>query len=213
MKVGALSRRRTLCALGVLAASVPVRQAHAQFFCICSYSAAGWGRNVPGGFSPRHMTLADNSSGIPQIVTRIKKQFSISTDIDVFIAYGIGNAMAAMDSGRRILVADPEFLKVIEEKSNTKWGPIQVLAHEIGHHIAGQSNHPLQDELNADYWSGWALNRLKSDRGAATAAILSTGTSQDTSTHPNKFLRARTIERGWDDAAAGAMDKRYCMSC
>lgn len=209
-----LSRRAALSCLAVAASSAFVpRNAHAQFVCICSFTERGWSRNLPGGSLPTQPQPAASGTGLPQIVKTIEHLFNATATIDVYIVNRARNAFAGMNGGRRILVADPEFLEEIHEKTHTKWGPVQVIAHEIGHHIAGQSGYALEDELKADYWSGQALSRLGASRERATAAIRVFGTDFDTQTHPNKYTRAQTIERGWDDAAAGRMDKRYCISC
>jgi hypothetical protein len=88
-----------------------------------------------------------------------------------------------------------------------------VIAHEVGHHIAGFSTNRHRSELNADYWSGQSLQRLGSTKVAATSAILAVGNEADTPSHPAKSRRAATIGRGWDDAARGTIDYSFCDDC
>ena len=94
----------------------------------------------------------------------------------------------------------------------TQWAAIQVIAHEVGHHIAGFSHNRHQSELDADYWSGQTLQRLGSAKEAAIQAILTVGTDQDTASHPNKHIRATTIERGWVDAYQQKIDRSHCIN-
>jgi hypothetical protein len=105
------------------------------------------------------------------------------------------------------------FLEAMNKMSRTQWAAIQVIAHEIGHHIAGFISNAHRNELNADYWSGQSLQRLGSTVSAATRAIMTVGTEFDTSSHPNKYRRKEVIEKGWNDAAAGYIDYSFCVDC
>jgi hypothetical protein len=146
-------------------------------------------------------------------VERIKGALSIQASIDVLIAEQEDNAFATVAEGRKILVVDVGFLEKVNQKAGTQWSAIQVLAHEVGHHIAGFSDDRHRSELNADYWSGQTLQRLGSAKSAATSAILTVGTEFDTPSHPNKHRRAASIERGWEDAAQGTVDYSFCIDC
>lgn len=118
-----------------------------------------------------------------------------------------------MAGGRRIVAVDVNFVENINRAARSEWGAIQVIAHEIGHHIAGFSADRHKAELNADYWSGRALHRLGASRSAATSAILAIGSNVDSSSHPSKFRRAAIIEKGWDDSSAGRVDYAFCDDC
>jgi hypothetical protein len=159
------------------------------------------------------MAESNDKSGIPKVVDKIKDALSIQADFDVYIAEQEDNAFATVANGRKLLVVDVGFLEKLNRRANSDWGAIQVIAHEIGHHIAGFSNDRHRSELNADYWSGQSLQRLGSAKTAATSAILAVGTEFDTPSHPNKNLRATTIERGWDDAKKGRIDYSFCDNC
>jgi hypothetical protein len=150
---------------------------------------------------------------VPQIVEQIKRTLAIRASFDVYIAEQEDNAFAAVANGRKILVVDVGFLEKLNRRSRTEWGAIQVIAHEVGHHIAGFSANRHRSELNADYWSGQSLQRLGAAKAAATSAILTVGTEMDTSSHPNKHRRAATIGRGWDDAAQDKIDYAFCDDC
>jgi hypothetical protein len=123
------------------------------------------------------------------------------------------NAAAMVAGGKKLLIVDVDFLDRLNSRAGTKWAAIQVIAHEVGHHIAGFSQSSHENELNADYWSGYILNRLGAAKDASTKAILTVGTDQDTPSHPNKHRRASTIAIGWDNGAAGSVDYEYCDGC
>jgi hypothetical protein len=150
---------------------------------------------------------------VPQVVDQIKRRLSINVTFDIYIAENEDNAFATVANGRKILVVDVGFLEKLNKVARTEWSAISVIAHEVGHHIAGFSANKHRGELNADYWSGQSLRRLGSARDAATSAILAFGTDLDTPSHPNKSRRAAAIERGWDDAAAGRIDYDFCDDC
>src|SRR5207249_8351089 len=68
---------------------------------------------------------------------------------------------------------------------------------------------PHKSELNADYWSGQALQRLGAALKASTAAILAVGTDFDTASHPKKTTRAAIIERGWTDRKSTRLNSSH----
>ena len=141
------------------------------------------------------------------------RKLSVTAKFNIYIAENEDNAFATVADGQKILVVDVGFLEKLNRLSGTEWGAIQVIAHEIGHHIAGFIADRHRSELNADYWSGQSLQRLGSDRRAATRAIMAVGTENDTPTHPNKHRRAAVIEQGWQDASEGLIDYSFCTAC
>lgn len=178
----------------------------------CRYSLRdGWNTIEPTEYVVREAG-PDDESGVPQVVARVNRALSIAPEFDIYIAADEDNAFATVAGGRKILVIDVGFLQKLNQVAGTEWAAISVIAHEVGHHIDGFSGGP-RGELRADYWSGQALQRLGASRIAATKAILATGTDFDTESHPNKTRRAAVIGRGWADAAAGLMDRSYCMAC
>lgn len=198
---------------GVAWASVLLAQPSEKARPFCRFSLnRGWDDEGPEEYITRQARKND-PSGIPQVVARIMETLSFKADFDVFIAEREDNAFAAVANGRKILVVDVGFLSKINKVARTEWGAIQVIAHEIGHHISGFSADRHRNELNADYWSGQVLKRLGSARDASMKAILAFGTDQDTVTHPNKRTRAATIARGWDDASSGRIDYTFCDDC
>jgi hypothetical protein len=179
----------------------------------CRFSILdGWGATGPTEYIT-HKAGPNDRSGVPQVVERIRRVFSIRPAFDVYIAKEEDNAFATVAGGRKILVVDVGFLEKLNRVSGTEWGAIQVIAHEIGHHIAGFSDDRHRAELNADYWSGQSLQRLGSARASAARAMHTFGADFDTSTHPNKRRRVTAIERGWDDAAKNRIDYSFCDDC
>lgn len=172
----------------------------------------GWSDTGPSEFIT-HQAGPKDKSGIPQVISKIKEALQINTNFQVFIAKSENNAFAAVANGQKILVVDVDFLVNLNKQSKTRWAAIQVVAHEVGHHVAGFSNNAHRNELNADYWSGLVLQRLGASRDSAVRAILTVGSEVDTPSHPNKKTRAETIARGWDDALKGSVNFSFCDGC
>jgi len=205
---------RTLLGIGVLGARhTRLSAARARPFCMYSLYR-GWSDDDSG--VDEYITRqagANDRSGIPQVVNQIKKALRFQANFEILIAEQEDNAFATVANGRKVLVVDVDFLDNLNRMSKTEWAAIQVIAHEIGHHIAGFLPDRHASELDADYWSGQSLQRLGSSETAATRAILTVGTETDTSSHPNKYRRRDVIKRGWEDAAAGRVDYSFCAAC
>jgi hypothetical protein len=135
--------------------------------------------------------------------------------IDVYIARKEENCFATVLEGKRVLIVDHLFLNKINRATGTQWAAISVLAHEIGHHIAGfnRNNNELDDELDADYWCGYTLMKLGANLTASIKCIMKYGSEEDSQSHPNKYKRAKMIEKGWVDASKGTIDYSKCRDC
>lgn len=157
--------------------------------------------------------VVNDKSEIYNTIEEIKKSIGIDAPFDIYITAKEDNAFAGIDeNGKRFILADLEFLDGINKNSGTDWGAISILAHEVGHHIAGLGR-GLQGELDADYWSGYALQKLGANKNPSCKAIMKYGTEEDTESHPNKYLRKSNIEKGWEDAKKGTFDTARCKSC
>lgn len=80
------------------------------------------------------------------------------------------------------------------------WPSLAVLAHELGHHLAGhtfvrnRSSHA--QELEADRFAGFMLSRLGASLNQALA-ITAKLNENDTPTHPARSKRIVAITNGW----------------
>lgn len=174
----------------------------------------GAGRTKAKQFITREAHIGDDS-GIPEVVQAVKKQIGFTGDISVYIASKEDNCFATILDGRRVLIADHLFLNKVDKDAATQWAAISIISHEIGHHIAGFGRHesPLDDELDADYWSGFALMKLGASKSAAIKCIMVYGSEEDSESHPNKYKRSKMIEKGWEDASNGTIDYSKCGDC
>ena len=207
------TRRQFLaCACAGLLAARPARAQGRLPFC-CYSARDGWSKQ---GKSRIEATPAEagDASGVPQIVDRIERSLGFSVEIEVFItANREDNAFATLVEGRKLLVVDAEFIEQANRDAGTDWAAVEIIAHEVGHHIASFSDDSYVDELNADYWSGQTLQRLGASVDAAARSMMATGDPSDTATHPNRKRRAQVVAEGWRDARAGVIDYRRCVNC
>ncbi|WP_324680937.1 hypothetical protein [Hymenobacter sp. GOD-10R] len=167
-------------------------------------------------FIANEASAEDDGTGIYEVVAKMKRTLKFDVPIMIYISKGEGNCYATTSpDNTRMLVADKDFLINTNNTTGTKWAAISVLAHELGHHVAGFDRHPTQagDELDADYWSGYILNKLGASKTASTKCVLRYGGENDTDTHPNKLTRAEIVQTGWDDAHNNTINYEHCDNC
>lgn len=145
---------------------------------------------------------ADDALGKILSVVGASKRFIVAPCED------INNALAVVDDGMRYILYDPEFINSISQTSNY-WANMSILAHEVGHHINGHTlsasissyENKIQ-ELEADEFSGFVMQKIGATLDQATDAIASIAPSGDDtySSHPNKQRRINAIKKGYERA-------------
>ena len=110
-------------------------------------------------------------------------------------------AYAVIRKDQRFIVYDKDF--IFNEKDGVSWHSLSVLAHEIGHHVNGdtainqRSSH--SEELSADYLSGFLMYQFGASLKAALA--WTHGLSKKGSeSHPPRAQRQQAVEQGWNEA-------------
>jgi Peptidase family M48 len=116
----------------------------------------------------------------------------------------ISNAYATIMNGKRFIIYDNDFLEKIDYAAATKWASISVLAHEMGHHyknhvVDGQGSTPPK-EIEADYFSGFAMNRMGASLNESIVAMQKIASDQGSTSHPPKDQRIAAITQGWNQA-------------
>lgn len=90
-----------------------------------------------------------------------------------------GNAAAFIEystrgSINRKICYKPDFFLKLNDSTGNYWASISILAHEIGHHLAGHTEVTEADytfELEADKFSGFILNRMGATNEDAKTAV------------------------------------------
>jgi hypothetical protein len=120
-------------------------------------------------------------------------------------------AQALLIDNREAIFYNPKSLDELERKTGNPWSAVSVIAHELGHHYYGHSHVSTRDvapeisrqnELDADYFSGYALSRLGASLEDAEAAQRSLN-DDETMFHPSAARRLQAIEAGWLDGCDG----------
>lgn len=119
----------------------------------------------------------------------------------------VQNAGAVRGNGRRpgLIVYNPQFMERLE--AGNKWGPISVLAHEVGHHYGPYqaSRNPWDRELGADQFSGCVLKSLGASLQDAlyTVARALPYSGRGSRSHPPTKLRIQAVTRGYRGCRRG----------
>jgi PAN domain len=138
------------------------------------------------------------ATGIPGVADRIQVRASAET----------ANAEAQIgEDGQRYIFYNSTFMRELGARSSKYWSLVFVIAHEVGHHIAGHLDFAGQNhrvELEADRYAGFILGRMGSSHAEAIAAIGGIGTAAGSETHPPHDQRVQIVSLGWNDGAGGA---------
>lgn len=214
MKVGAMRRSFWITVVLGLASSAITAPADAQF--IIDHETSGKRlRGLHGPASPaiRRSFESDReaaatfreilaATGIPGVADRIQVRASAET----------ANAEAQVgEDGQRYIFYNSTFMRELGAKTHQFWSQVFVIAHEVGHHIAGHLDFAGQNhrvELEADRYAGFILGRMGATHEEAIAAVDGIGAGAGSATHPPRDQRIQIVSLGWNDGAGGAQSRR-----
>lgn len=98
------------------------------------------------------------------VVKKITGAIGLAPNFEIKVGGAGGNAAAVIQNGKRLIIYEESFIRVLTQRTGTKWAAISVMAHEIGHHLSG---HTLDGrgslpaiELEADTFSGNVLQKM-----------------------------------------------------
>jgi hypothetical protein len=160
----------------------------------CSYA---------GDLSPSKVLAFASDSEAEGAVRRIVQASGLVQNFEIRAA-GVSNAMASVDASgtKRYVLYSQTFMQEMRQATGSAWAALSVMAHEIGHHL---NNHPLtanrdpKFEIDADYYSGFIMQRLGASLADAQAAVNYLPAS-NAKTHPAKHDRLAAIANGWTKA-------------
>ena len=153
--------------------------------------------------------LAPSSAYAAFVMSKIATAAGLDGAPEIFRAPVVA-AHAVFVDGREAVVYNPGFLDTINDRAGTPWAAVSVIAHELGHHFYGHSHEPVESlppnvlhehELEADYFSGFVLERMGASLDDAEAAQEAFFMKKGTATHPSSDRRLAAISAGWKDAA------------
>ncbi len=160
----------------------------------CSYSGGGCanGLTPPTQYTANVVSSICNTLRVPYIQT---------------YAGSVGNACASRFRGRPIITYNVQFMNFLHSRS--KWAPISVLAHEVGHHVSGDISwygsfqHPWTKELRADYVSGYVLYKMGATLQQARSALYIMFNWMGSASHPDSPKRIAALTQGYIRAKQG----------
>jgi len=147
-------------------------------------------------------------------VELIKAYSRIKSKYNVMFA-SVPNAMAVLQKQgnevERYVLYNARYLCGIQEHTQSNWADDSVFAHEVGHHLP---NHTLEGgsrpyfELQADWFSGYILQRMGAPLDEATIVLSKTFEHQikskvvlsNSMTHPLIEDRIAAVSEGWTTA-------------
>lgn len=139
-------------------------------------------------------------------VARIGAAIGMQGIPDVFEG-SVPNAMATFYGQRRVIIYNSGFMDTVAGKAGTRWAYTAVLAHELGHHLnfhvsAKSTSDSWHQELEADYFAGFALAKMGATLDEAKSAMRTLEKlygPNGSATHPAPNLRLAEIEKGYRD--------------
>ena len=145
------------------------------------------------------------------VLAEVAEAVEMRSPISIFRA-PVDAARAVTLDGDQAIVYNPSFLESVAERAGTSWAAVSVIAHELGHHYYRHSTGRIADlpeevarqrELDADYFSGYALARMGASLEDAEAAQNALFDETGTPTHPKSAERLQAILAGWVDGYQG----------
>lgn len=127
------------------------------------------------------------------------------------VAADVDNAAAAIYQNKRFILYNQRFMEEVKNKTHSKFAPLSILSHEIGHHLSG---HTLLEadarpnlELEADRFSGFILAKMGASLEETCIAMEIYGSNTASATHPSKRTRISAIVNGWKEAIEDNQNK------
>ena len=168
---------------------------HSQSF-ICSYYGEPIKTPIMGFAS---------STDARNVINKIIDVIGLQPSFEIRSA-NIPNAAAVVQSGKRYIMYNPNFIASVEKAAGDKWASIAILAHEIGHHLNGHTINGTESrpsiELEADEFSGFVLRKMGASLQQAQLAMKVAADQRTSATHPGKTDRLNYIAYGWNKADA-----------
>ena len=116
----------------------------------------------------------------------------------------VGVAAAAIINGERAILFDPRAIEQLETKTGSPWAFRMVIAHEVAHHLAGQTidgTHHRHQEIECDLYAGGAIYRMGGRLADATSFFADHADIPLSETHPAGRERILYTALGWQLAA------------
>jgi hypothetical protein len=174
-------------------------------FCGTLFSQPNERYSMEHGDSLIHLKYAvDSKKEAEDEVAHIVKYTGLTQNFQIVENPGIPTAIAYIKKKQRYIAYNPKFMLRVKDRTKSDWGATSVLAHEIGHHLSGNTlikgKNNLQEELDADRFSGFIMCKMGATLEEAKSVINLVELNSNPETHPPKTERLIAITIGWLDA-------------
>jgi hypothetical protein len=146
----------------------------------------------------------DSKKEAEDAVANIVKYTGLTQNFQIVENPGIPTAIAYIKNKQRYIAYSPKFMLRVKDRTKSDWGAVSVLAHEIGHHLAGHTlirkKRDPQEEIDADRFSGFILYKMGASLEEAKSCANLVELNSNPATHPPKTERLIAITIGWLDA-------------
>ncbi len=191
-----------LCATLLISGSVNAQStdSNSENF-VCNY--VGNGRLSSPKEICNYLSFTSNRHA-ERVVERILQPVGLQRNFVVVECPNTENCFATVVDGKRFIIYDGNFMKKIQDLTNTDWSAISIVAHEIGHHLQGHTIDGMgsrpEKELEADRFSGFVLHQLGASLPESLIAIRTLSSEENTDSHPGRQIRVDWISKGWNEA-------------
>lgn len=171
-------------------------------FAQISYLTVTDGCSFYDPIAPQELTLFQPSSEAERIVQELVDVMGLEKNF-VVKSSNVKNALASFDGKQRYILYSTSFLEQFKTEGSSRWGAYAVLAHEIGHHLNGDTfrekdvRRRREMELKADLFSGSVLRMLGATLAEAQSGINAIKEVRETPSHPKKDARLEAVSNGW----------------
>lgn len=161
---------------------------------------------------PPEAETAPSTGEVPRLIAKIVDVSGLKQNFTVRVA-PVPNASAVIADGQRYILFNPLFMHELAALNGRIWPALSVLAHEVGHHLNGHTlsadgSRPAI-ELEADYFSGFVLQRLGAPAAEASLVMERLAPPAGGPTHPARDARVQSVIEGWGAACRTDPD---CMT-
>ncbi len=157
----------------------------------CSFA----GETLPG-----QLMITPGDDTLNKAVAAIVGYTGLSANFSVRSS-NVPDAVAITVGDEHYILYNHELMDQLMQATKTQYSVVAVLAHEVGHHLLGHTLKPggsrPKEELEADHYSGFILEKMGVPVEAASAAVSALTTDIPTATHPPRSLRLASVISGW----------------
>lgn len=140
-----------------------------------------------------------------EVVEEIVAQVGLPQNFSI-LAANVPNAAAVIRDSQRYILYSEAFMAQITSSTATEWAAKTILAHEVGHHLAGHTIVPggsrPPTELEADSFAGFAVGKMGATLAQAQSPFRQMSEA-GSPTHPPRSARLEAVSVGWRRAVPG----------